>query len=67
MSLRTFHLFFITLSTLMCVASAILIGVVAQGEPWAVPGIIAAVAASVGLILYGRAFVRRYRNLLPRA
>ena len=64
MSLKSFHLLFISLSVLMCLASAVLIGVLAFQEAWAIPGIAGALVASGGLIVYRRSFVRRYRNVL---
>jgi len=65
MSLKTFHIFFISLSVLMCLTSAGMIWILASDESWAVPGIIGALMASVGLVIYGRSFLRRYRNILP--
>ena len=66
MSLRSFHIAFITLSVLMSLSSGIIIGVVAAGESWAIPGIIASVFSAGALAVYGRRFVRRYGKILPK-
>ena len=66
MSLRTFHIFFIGLSTAMCFSVAALIMLVAQEEAWAAPGIAASVLSAAALVLYGRRFLKKYGALLPK-
>ncbi len=49
----------------MCLASGVLIGLLAPNEAWAIPGIIGSAAGAAALVLYGRYFLKRYRNVLP--
>lgn len=69
MSLRGFHLLFIVLSSLLAFALGgyCLRRYAEQGGAGAVAGAVGSFAAAIGLLLYGRWFVRKMRRILAIA
>jgi hypothetical protein len=59
MSLRIFHIVFVSASVLMCLVSGVMIGLLAFDESWAIPGMAASAVSAGVLLLYGRSFLRR--------
>ncbi|TFH29601.1 MAG: hypothetical protein E4H00_06660, partial [Myxococcales bacterium] len=66
MSLKAFHIFFIVISTLMClgVAGWNLSAWTAGGSVAHLAQAVGWAAAAIGLSFYGVRFLRRYRNLV---
>lgn len=64
MSLKIFHAFFIALSAVMCVGiGAWRWSTMVPGDSAALAQSLAAVAAGVGLVVYGVRFLIKYREL----
>ena len=63
MSLKAFHIFFISISALMCLGIAAWRLAAYGQEPGALVQALAAAAAGVGLVEYGRRFLKKTKEL----
>ena len=63
MSLRLFHMFFITLASLLSLGGGVLLVMDAAGNALMLVGGIASLVAGVALLVYGFAFLRKTREL----
>ena len=67
MSLKVFHILFITISTLLVIGFAawLFTSEAVEGGSTRVIGGIGALAAAIGLVLYGRWFLGKFRKPTP--
>ncbi|MFP6626794.1 MAG: hypothetical protein VCA74_07050 [Deltaproteobacteria bacterium] len=61
MSLKTFHIVFVTLSALMC--AGIAVWKISSGEPGSLVQGLAAAAAAIALVVYGVRFLKKFKEL----
>ena len=65
MSLKTFHIFFIIVSILLCFGFGVwlLLSGVTSSEGLAIGGGIASFAVGIGLILYAKRFLQKFKKV----
>ncbi len=61
MSLKAFHIVFVTLSALMC--AGIAVWKISMGEPDSLVQGLAAAAAAIALVVYGVRFLKKFKEL----